>query len=120
MFLEMRHTHEFLESRLAHLHRVSKSHVILDERKNLICVTAGEAQATADFLRHFYPYVHVAVETDAIRGDTEGRWLADVVQQRAPTQGCGTGMRKLFEQQKRMNENIALGMKLRGLLDTFH
>src|SRR5437867_3826631 len=94
--------------------------MVFDQGKYLFCVVAREPQATADFLRHFDPDVHVAVETDAIRGNTKRRRLADVVQQRTPTKGCWTRMGQFFQQQQSMDKNITFGVKLRRLLDTFH
>src|SRR5438067_13819822 len=93
--------------------------MVFDQGKYLFCVVVREPQATADFLRHFDPDVHVAVETDAIRGNTKRRRLADVVQERAPRQGWWTRMAQFFQQQSR-DENINIGVRLRRLLDAFH
>ena len=120
MFFKAWHAHKFFECRFAHLHGVRKSHVVFDQGKYLVCIVVGEAQAAADFLRHFHPDVHVAVETNAIRSDAERRRLADVVQERAPRQGWWTRMAQFFQQQQSMDKNITFGVKLRRLLDAFH
>src|SRR5207248_383579 len=120
VFFKTWHAHEFFERRFAHLHGMGKSHVIFDQSEDLVCVAAGKSQTMADFLCHFHTNVDMAIEADAIRSNAKGRRLANVMQQGAPSQGCGAGMGKSVEQQKCVNKNIALGMKLRRLLDSFH
>ncbi len=68
-------------------------------------------------LRHTHAHLDVAIEADAVGRDAEGRRLADIVQQRPPGQCARTSRRQFFQQQQGVNPDIALGMKLRRLLD---
>src|SRR5882724_6464559 len=59
------------------------------------------------------------VETDPV-GYPKRSWLADIVQQRAPSQSRRASCTKIFHQQHRVHKDVALGMKLWWLFDAFH
>jgi len=120
MLLKMRHAEESLQRGLVHLHHVRKAHVIGDQGENLLAVVFRKSQTMADSLRHFDADVHMPIETDAIGSHAKRRRLAHIVQQRAPGQSRGAGLRQLLQQQQRMDKDIALGMKLRRLLHALH
>ena len=113
-------THEFLEGGFLHAIYLGKAHVVGDQRKDLFGVFIGETQAMANLLCHFHPYLNVTVKANPVGRDPEGWWLADIVQQGAPGKGARAGLRKFFQQQQRVQENVAFRMKLWWLLNPLH
>ena len=111
---------ELLQRGLIHPLHVGETHVIVDQRQNLVGVIVGKAQASADFRSHLNAHFHVAVKTDSIRGDAERRRLADIVEQGAPGQSRRASCLKFFQQEQRVHKNVALGVKLGRLLDSLH
>src|ERR1700733_1252857 len=97
-----------------------EAHVIIDERNNLGCVVVGEPQAFTDFFRDLDVHLHMIIETDSIGRYAERGRLSNVVEQRTPSERWGTRLRQILQQQQSMNEDVALGMKLGRLLDSFH
>ncbi len=94
--------------------------MVLDEGDDLRLVLVGEAQAVEHHLGDADADLDVAVEADAVgavsRG-AEGGWLADVVQQRAPSQRGRTPGLELLEHQHGVRPHVALGVELRRLAD---
>ncbi len=64
------------------------------------------------------PFLHVAIEADAVR-HAESEGLAHVVQQRAESEREG-GMGHLLEEEEGVIPDIAFGMELRGLFHALH
>src|SRR5581483_3296792 len=62
----------------------------------------------------------MTVKTDAIRRDTKSGRLANVVQQCSPCERGRTGLWEFVEQQESVDKDVALGMELRGLLNSLH
>jgi hypothetical protein len=69
---------------LLHALHGSEAHVIVYQGENLIGFVVGEAQTAEDFGGHFYSYLYMAIEADAIGRDAEGCGLAYVVEERSP------------------------------------
>src|ERR1700722_13797850 len=120
MFVEGGEPHEFLQGRFLHARDVTEAHVIVDQREHLVCVVIGKTQTCANLLRNFTSDLHVTIETDALGSDAECGWFACVVQQGSPSQRGWARMRQVFEQEQRMHEDVAFGMKLRRLLNSLH
>ena len=120
VLIEAIEAEETLQRRVLHLRRVGEAHVVLDQRENLVGVVVGEAQSATGFGTDRYADLNMVVETDAVRRDAKCRWLTDIMQERAPGEGERAARRELLEQEQRMDPDIALGMELRRLRDTFH
>src|SRR5271156_3924326 len=71
---------EPLQRRLLHLAHVGKTHVIADERQNLLCLMIGESQTAADFLSDTNARLYVAVEAYAVGRHAKRGWFSDVVE----------------------------------------
>jgi hypothetical protein len=99
---------------------VGEAHVVLDEGEDLSGFIVGEAESAADFRSHGDADFNVAVEADAVGGATEGGRLADVVEESSPGQGDGAVGLQLIEKKKGVGEDVAFGVVLRGLFNTFH
>ncbi len=89
VFFKAGQAEETLERGSLHARGVGEAHVILDEGENLPRILVGESEAAENFGAHGDADLDVAVEANAVRGDAEGGWLADVVEQRAPGEGRG-------------------------------
>jgi N6-L-threonylcarbamoyladenine synthase len=62
----------------------------------------------------------MAIEANPVGSAAEGRWLADIVQQRTPSESRRRVRRQLFQQQQGVHPHIAFGVELSGLLDALH
>src|SRR5271157_2422576 len=114
---------EALESGLAHLSDILEFHVVREESQNLCRVVIGEAQAEADRGGHFHADFDVAIKADTITSDggrAKRGGLANVVEENTPSQRGGNPGGEAIEHQTGMNPNVALGMILRRLRNTFH
>src|SRR5436190_7916655 len=120
MFCKARHADELFERGFLHLLYMRKTHVIFDERENLLGIVVRKAQALANFLGHFHAYVYVAVKADAVGSDAKCRRLPNIMQQCAPCQDDRARLWQSVEQEQSVHEDIAFRMKLRRLLDTPH
>ena len=120
MFFEARHSHKLLERGFFHSGSKGKTHVVINQGQNLFGVVVGETQAAANFLGHLDADINMPIETNAVGRDAKGGRFADIMQERAPGQRRGTGLRQFLEQEKRVYKDIALRMKLRRLLHPLH
>ncbi len=120
MLVELRQPHKALEGGVLHLAHVGKAHVIFHQRKNLLAIAIAEAQARENLVGDAHADLNVSVEANAVGRAPEGRGLAYVVQQRSPGQSQRAARRQCLQQQQGVNEDVALGMKLRRLLHALH
>ena len=120
VLLELRQAEEPLQRGLFHLVHVAEAHVVLDERNDLRGLFEREAQPPQNLFGDANADLDVAVEANPVRRAAKGRGLANIVQQRTPGECRRRVGRELFEQQQGVNPDIALGVKLRGLLDAVH
>ena len=97
----------------AHLAHVVDPQVVGDERADAPPRLVGHLQPPADRGRHFGPNRLVAVEADAL-GAHHSRWLANVVQQRAPSQ-LSRRLVEVFKQTLNVGPHIAFGVEFRVL-----
>ena len=110
---------ELLERGFPHLRQLGKLHVVRYDRHNLIGLVVGHTQAITDGARHFRAHIGVAIEANPIEAFESGR-LADIVQQSAPGERGRTPGVETFQEHAGVDPNVALGMKLRRLLDALH
>src|SRR5215469_13767507 len=120
MLIEMRQPNKLLERRRFHALYIGETHVVADQGENLPGVVIREPQAPADFFRHPDAHVDVIIKANAVRRPPEGGRFSNIMKQRSPCQSDRARARQLFEQQKRVHEDVALGMKLWWLLNPFH
>ena len=120
MLIEGGQAQKFLQRGFLHSCRVTKSHVVVDECQNLFGFVVGKSQAPADSFCHLHPDFNVAVKPDAIGSHTERRGLANIMQQRSPSQRHGTGIRQVVQKEQRVNEYVTLRMEFRRLLHSLH
>ena len=111
---------EALQRRFFHPLRVHEAHVVLDEREHLARLLIGKAEPSADLCAHGDPHFDMSIEANAIGCAAESRRLADIVQKCAPGERHRASRLQLLEKHQRMHPHVALGMKLRGLLDALH
>src|SRR5258708_3776798 len=69
-----------------HLAHVAKTHVVGNERQDLLGFVIGKPQPAADLLGDTKAHLYVPVKTYAIRRYPKGRRLAYVVEQSSPGQ----------------------------------
>ncbi len=77
----------------------------------------------ADSRGHLHADFRMAIETDAVPGGgrrAKRGGFADIVQEYAPGECRGDSGGQAREHQAGMNPDVALGMILGGLRDTFH
>ncbi len=87
VFVELGEADEAFKGGLAHLGDIFELHVIGDEGFDLVGVVVGKAKTAAEVIGHADANVDVAIKADAVpgfRSGTEGRRLADVMEQDAP------------------------------------
>ena len=122
VFVELGKTDEAFEGGSAHLGDVFELHVIGDEGFDLVGVVIGEAEAAAETIGHADADLDVAIEADAVTrlgGGAEGGGLADVVEQDAPGKSGRNSGGKAFEHEEGVDPDVALGMELLGLRNSF-
>lgn len=123
MLVELGEADEALEGGRAHLCDVFELHVVGDEGFDLVGVVVGKTQPTADVIRHADADIDVTVETDAVagfRGRAEGGRFADIVEKDAPGKRRRDASWETLEHEKGVGPDVAFGMELRRLSDTFH
>ena len=119
MLLKMRQAHEFLKRGLVHPHGVHEAHVIFDQSQNLLAIAFRKSQALADRLHHLHP--DLAWSSKRMRsGAMRKVGGLPTSCNSAPQAKVGARLRQILQQQQRMHEDVALGMKLRRLLHTLH
>src|ERR1700748_2801090 len=106
---------EPFKRRLLHLANVGESHVVADERQNLLRFVIGKSQAAADFLSDSNAYLDVPVKTNTVRRYAKGRRFPNVVEQSTPGQRHRYSRRKAIEQHQRVYPDIAFRVVLRWL-----
>src|SRR5262249_26653219 len=123
VLLKARQANEPLQRRRTHIRDILEAQMISDQGSDLFPIVIRETQSAANLLRHAGAHFDVLVEAHALAGLSrwsESRRLADVVEKHAPGKRCRAAWRELLEHQPGMNPDVALGMKLRGLLHAFH
>lgn len=108
---------EALEFGDAHLLDVLEGHVISHEGLGGLDLGIGEPEAAHDAARDLGAHVFMAVEADASGFiDLIGGGLAEVVEENAQDQRHGDVGGQQVEHDAGVDEDVALGMELRGLL----
>ena len=98
VLVKARHADKLLQRGFLHARRVGETHVVGDQRENLLAIVFRETQPAENFLPHLHSDIDVPIEADAVRGDAKSRRLANIVQQGSPGQCRGTRLRQVFEQ----------------------
>ncbi len=114
---------EALQRSRLHLRDILKTKVVGNQCNNLGRILIRESEPSANLLRHPRSYFDVLVKPNATVGThwrREGGGLADVVEQNAPGQSERASGGKAFEHDECVDPDVAFGMELRRLLDTFH
>ena len=120
VFGELVEAEEPLEGRRFHARCIGEAHVIVDEREDLAGLVVRETEAAADICCDCDADFYMAIEADAIRSFAESGRLADIVEESPPGQRHGAAGLELLEEHKRVDPDVALGMELGRLLNTFH
>ena len=103
-----------------HAAGIHKAHVVFNKCENLTRVFIRETEPPQNLRADGDADLDMTVKADAVWRAAVGRWLADVVEQRAPCQRCRAARLKLGKQAECMHPHVALGMVLRRLFDAFH
>ena len=113
--------HEAFQFGGAHVLHVFEDHVLADGFGDALDVVAGEAEAVHEFFGHGGADAVVSAEADAVFVGvvTEGGGFADVVEEDGEGGGGGGVGREQFEHGAGVDEDVAFGMELRGLLAAF-
>jgi len=123
VFVELGEADEALEGSLAHLGDIFELHVVGDEGFDLVGVVVGEAEAAANVIRHADTDIDVAIETNAVagfRGRAEGGRFANIVEKNAPGERGRDANWETVKHEEGVEPDVAFGMELRRLSDTFH
>jgi N6-L-threonylcarbamoyladenine synthase len=120
MLVKLVEAEESLQGRFLHPRCIGETHVVGNERQNLVRFVIGKAETAANLCSDPHSHFHMAVETDAVRGNTKSGRFAYIVQQGCPGQGDWAAGRKPIQQQERMYPHIAFRVVLRRLRHTFH
>src|SRR3954462_3097004 len=106
MLLKLGQAEEALERGIFHALDVAKAHVVGDERKDLVSIVIGEAEAAADFGGHLGTDFSMAVKADAAWRNAK-RWrLANVMQQGAQGQSFGATGGQAFQKHERVDPDV--------------
>jgi hypothetical protein len=98
MLVKVRKAEEAFESRLLHPGCVSETHVVGNQRQDLLRLVIGKSETAADLSSNLHPHLHMPVKTYTVRRSTKSGRFAYVVQQGSPRQGHRAASTKPVEQ----------------------
>src|SRR5277367_3265917 len=81
MLSEARQPQKLLQRRLLHQLYLAETHVIVDQRQNLIGFVVRKSEPAQDFRSHLHANLNLPVEPYAIRRNPKSRRLAHIVKQ---------------------------------------